>query len=584
MRLPNLKSRFLPNIPENEISKALTEFRGAFRDVGLFTAAINILLLAPSLYMMQVYDRVLGSRNSTTLIMLSLMIVGFFVLINTLDYLRGVVVTQIGVKLDSFLNERIFTASFEQNLKLKGVNAGQALNDLTTIRQFVTGNAIFVLFDAPWFPVYLLIIFVFNFWLGVFALVSTVTLISLAWINERLTKQALAEANNLSIESTNTANNHLRNAEVIHALGMLPNLRSRWYKLHQKFLKAQLVASQRGAVIGSVTKCVRASVQSLILGLAAYLVIIGDVSSGMMIGATLLLGRAIGPVEQVISVWRQWRGVLSSYARLTQLLADNPQRPDGMALPAPIGELRVSTLIAAPPGRDTPILRGLSFDAHPGEVIGIMGPSGAGKSTLARLLVGVWPAASGSVRLDAADVYQWNKTELGPHIGYLPQDIELFAGSISENIARFTEVDPEKVVEAAKVTGFHEMILQFPRGYDTVIGDAGAGLSGGQKQRIGLARALYGDPSFIVLDEPNSNLDEAGVASLMKAVSVLSQQKKTVILITHNPLVLRVTSKLMILRNGLIDKFGPTGDVVKELTEASRAANPQVPTVSGGAS
>lgn len=562
-----MRNKIRQLMPTNEITEALIKFKRVFYTIAIFTACINILMLVPSIYMLEVYDRVLVSRNETTLIMLSLITLGLFALISVLEYIRSMVVIRIGAKMDAFLNTRVYTAAFEQNLNYAGVNAGQALNDLTTIRQFVTGNGMFAFFDAPWFPIYLIVIFVFSFWMGLFALVSVIILVGLAWLNEIVSRKSLAEANTTAIRSSNQATNNLRNAEVIEAMGMLPNMRKRWYEQHNKFLKLQAEASQKASRVSSVTKFVRISVQSLILGVGALLVISGDVTSGMMIAGSILLGRALSPVEQIIAVWRQWSGVTSAYKRLQKLLTDNPPREAGMELPKPQGQLSVESVTAAPPMVQVAVLKNVSFAINAGDCLGVIGPSGSGKSTLARLLVGVWRAGMGKVRLDGADVYLWNKDELGPHLGYLPQDIELFAGTISENIARFGDVDAEQVVRAAKLAGVHELILRMPEGYDTPIGDGGLGLSGGEKQRIGLARALYGDPSLIVLDEPNSNLDDVGEIALTQAIVRLRQLHKTVILISHRPSIIRETNKLLVLRDGMVAAFGPTEQVLKDLAE-----------------
>lgn len=570
---PSLNQRINQMIPKNEITEALLKFKKTFHSVGAFTACINLLMLVPSVYMMQVYDRVLASQNDFTLYMLSILTLGLYALMSILEHIRSMVVIRIGGKMDAFLNQRVYTAAFEQNLKQAGVNAGQALNDLTTIRQFVTGNGMFAFFDAPWFPVYLLVIFVFNVWLGLFALVSTAILIALAWINELVSKKPLTEANTLAVQSSNAATNNLRNAEVIEAMGMLPQMRQRWFGVHQKFMNLQAEASQKAAAVTAVTKFVRISVQSLILGVAALLVIKGEVTAGMMIAASILMGRAIAPVEQIIGVWKQWRSVVSAYERLNNLLVANPERTKGMSLPKPEGNVSVEAVTSAPPGSQMAILKNVSFAVVKGDVVGVIGPSGSGKSTLARVLVGVWPTLMGKVRLDGADIYQWNKDELGPAIGYLPQDIELFSGTISENIARFGTVDPGKVIRAAKMAGVHDMILRLPEGYDTRIGDAGTGLSGGQKQRIGLARAVYDDPSLIVLDEPNSNLDDAGEAALTQAILYLKQLGKTVILISHRPSIIRVTNKLLMLRDGIVAAYGPTDQVLKALADAQAQQN-----------
>lgn len=551
--------------PNNEIAQTLTSFKGAFKTVGIFSAIINLIMLAPSLYMLQVYDRVLASRNETTLLMLTVMMLGAYLFMSALEFVRSFVLIRLGARLDMKLNKRIYTAAFEQNLKRAGGNAGQALQDLANIRQFLTGNGLFAFFDAPWFPIYLLVIFLFDPHLGLFALAGTIVLVALAYINEVVSKKPLAEASSMSVAASNLATNNLRNAEVIEAMGMLPNLMNRWFKLHSRFIQLQAEASEKAGIIGAVTKFARISMQSLILGYGALLVLEGKITPGMMIVASILMGRVLSPVEQLIGVWKNWSSTRSAYLRLTELLSTNPPRKVGMALPKPVGQVSLDAVTAVPPGASEPAIKRLTFALSAGDVLGVIGPSGAGKSTLARLLVGVWPAAAGTVRLDGADVYLWNKDELGPNIGYLPQDIELFAGTISENIARFGKVDPEKVVLAAKRAGVHEMILHRPQGYDTLLGDGGAGLSGGQKQRLGLARAMYDDPSLIVLDEPNSNLDEVGEKALLAAITDLRQRGKTIVMITHRPSAIGVTNKLLLLREGVAQLFGNTADVLAEI-------------------
>lgn len=563
--------RGLPD-SKSEIIDALLQFKKIFYSIGIFTACINTILIAPSLYMMQVYDRVLGSRNEETLYMLSFILIAMLLVMALLERVRSMVVIKAGRKIDAFLNERVFNAAFQQNLKKEGINAGQALNDLNTIRQFVTGSSIFAFFEAPWFPIYLALIFFFNFWLGLFALVGTGTLFFLAWLNEYLTGAALKKANSLAIQSSQITTNNLRNAEVIEAMGMLPNLRNRWYETHSQYLALQADVSQKAASITATTKVVRIAIQSLILGIAAYLVISGHVSQGMMIAASVLIGRATAPVEQIIGIWRQWDGVRDAYHRLTQLLENNPKPQETMTLPAPLGNLEVFSLRATPPGAERLVLKGVSFKLNQGDILGIVGPSGAGKTTLARILVGVFPILSGDVRLDGSQIGGWNKEELGPSIGYLPQDIELFSGTIAENIARFGPVESEKVIKAAQLAGVHDMILKMPNGYDTKIGDAGFGLSGGQKQRIGLARALFGEPSFVVLDEPNSNLDEAGEVALTRAIEKLRQLQKTTIVISHRNSTIKVTNKLLILNDGQVQAFGPSKDVIEGLNKAGQRA------------
>lgn len=557
--------------PYNELAEILTSFKRAFRTVGVFSAVINLLMLMPALYMLQLYDSVLTSRNEMTLLMLTLIMLGAYIFMGALEYVRSFVLIRVGAQFDLKLNKRVYTAAFEQSLRLRDSNAGQALQDLTNLRQFLTGNALFAFFDAPWFPIYLLVIFLFHVWLGVFALFGTALLVVLAYINEKVSHKPLAEANAMAVASTSLATNNLRNAEVIEAMGMLPNLQARWYKLHGKFLNLQAEASEKSGVVSAFSKATSVALQSLMLGLGALLVLEDSISPGMMIAGSILLGKAIGPVQLLISVWRQFGNTRSSYERLTKLLEENPDRQPGMALPKPKGVVSVENVVAAPPGSKVPVIKGVAFNIGAGEVLGVIGPSGSGKSTLARLLVGVWPATAGKIRLDGADVYQWNKDELGPHIGYLPQDIELFAGTISENIARFGEIDSDKVILAAKRAGVHEMILSMPKGYDTLLGDGGGGLSGGQKQRIGLARAMYGDPSLIVLDEPNSNLDDVGEQALLAAIVDLRKRSKTIVVITHRTSIIAATNKLLLLRDGVRQLFGPTDQVLAELTKQQQA-------------
>lgn len=557
-------------LPDNEIGHALADCASAFRSVGVFSAVINLLMLAPSIYMLQVYDRVLTSRNETTLLMLTLMVMGTYLITHGLEFVRSFVLIRIGARLDMRLNQRVYTAAFERNLQRSGANAGQALHDLTTVRQFLTGNGPFAFFDAPWFPVYLVMIFLFDWILGVFAIFGTAVLVTLAWANEAVSRRPLNEASAMSIHAGNLATNNLRNAEVIAAMGMLPHLMARWMQMHLRFLHLQAEASEKSGAVQAGSKFFRAAMQSLILGLGALLALEDRITPGMMLVGSVLMGRAMAPVDQLIGMWKSWSSTRSAYGRLKDLLTDHPPRDAAMPLPAPTGQLTLQEVSARPPGGGEPVLHQISLELAAGEVLGIIGPSGSGKSTLARLLVGVWPASQGHVRLDGADVHQWNRAELGPHLGYLPQDIELFAGTVGENIARFGPVDASKVIEAARLAGVHDMVLHLPKGYDTLLGDGGAGLSGGQKQRLGLARALYGNPALVVLDEPNSNLDDAGEAALSRAILGLRESGRTVVVISHRTSALSVTTRLLLLKDGKVARFGPTAEVLDDLAQASR--------------
>lgn len=536
---------------------------------------INLLGLIPSIYMLQVYDRVLQSRNVTTLVMLTVIMLGFYLMLGMLELARSKLLIRVGAQLDNKLNDRVFVASFERNLKKSGGNAGQAMGDLTNVRQFLTGNGLFAFFDAPWAPIYLIVIFLFNYWLGLFAVVAACVLFALAWTTEIATRKPLGEANQLAISANNYATNNLRNAEVIEAMGMLDNLKRRWLEKQVRFLSLQSEASDKAASISAATKATRIAVQSLALGGGALLVLEGTMTPGGMIAGSILLGKALAPVELAIGVWKQLLSARAAYHRLEVLLLENPARDESMALPAPKGSLLVEGATAAAPGTQVLILKQVGFSANPGEIVGIIGPSASGKSTLARLLVGVWPTLGGKVRLDGADVFTWNKSELGPSVGYLPQDIELFEGSIAENIARFGEVDADQVVEAAKLAGVHEMILRFPKGYDSQIGESGSVLSGGQRQRIAFARAIYGAPSFVVLDEPNSNLDDAGEAALVNAVLQLKERGTTVVVITHRTSIIGAVDKLLLLVDGAVQLFGPRDQVLLAIQQRSQAAAPQ---------
>ncbi len=555
-----------------ELGEALYRFRKTFYSLAAFSCVINILALTPSLYMLQVYDRVLASGNETTLLMLTILALGLFLLSGLLEFARSSVLIRVGNRFDMMLNTRVFTAAFERNLRAAGGNPSQAVHDLTNLRQFLTGNALFALFDAPWTPIYIGVTFMVHPLLGLITLCGSITLFVLAYITNLATQKPLAEANQASIAAGAFANNHLRNAEVIEAMGMLPGLRARWFGQHRRVLSLQTLASDRAARISTVTRFVRVSLQSLILGAGALLVIDGSITAGMMIVCSILMGKALGPVELAIGTWKQLLSTRVAYERLDEMLKAAPPRGESVSLPAPKGALSLENVFATAPGSQTPILKSLSFAVNAGEVVGIIGPSASGKSTLARVLVGVWQAKGGHVRLDGADVFLWNKDELGPHLGYLPQDIELFEGTIAENIARFGEPNDEKVILAAQRALVHDMILRLPQGYDTRLGPDGASLSGGQKQRLGLARALYGDPALVVLDEPNSNLDDVGEVALVQSLKDLKTRGATVIVITHRMNVLSAVDKLLMINNGAMALYGPREDVLKALRQQQAQA------------
>lgn len=552
----------------DEISAVFSARKRIFWTVAIFSAVINILMLVPSIYMLQVYDRVLSSGNVMTLWMLTAITISLFIIMGALDYIRSMIAIRLSNYFDMQLNERVYTAAYQAALNQGANNAGQMLNDLMTIRQFFTGSTLFSFFDIFWFPIYLFVIFLFNVWLGILALSGAIILLLLAILNERLTKTALRKASQFSTQSNQLASTNLRNIDVITAMGMLPQLRQRWLTLHLQFLNFQSQASEYASAIMAMTKTVRLLLQSLVLGMGAFLVIHHQMTPGMMIAGSILMGRTLAPIEQIITAWKGFNSTRFSWQRLRVLLEENPKPIKRITLPVPQGVLTVEKIVASIPTKpEQSIIKNIQFTLQGGNVLGIIGASASGKSTLARVLAGIWPVQTGNIRLDGADIYQWDKEELGPYIGYLPQDIELFSGTIAENIARFNELDSAKIITAAQKAGVHEMILALEKGYDTLIGHDGVGLSGGQRQRIGLARALYNDPVFIILDEPNSNLDDAGEMALNKTIAALKEQHKTVILITHRTSLLSQTTHLLFLVQGEMRAFGPTEKVMEALAK-----------------
>jgi ATP-binding cassette subfamily C protein EexD len=556
----------------SELKKSLLSAKKSFIMVGLFSMFINILMLVPPLYMLQLYDRVLGSRSQDTLIMLTLIVVVLFITMGLLEVVRSRVLVRVGNKLDSMLSQRIFDSLFELERKAPGRSSSMPLNDLTQVRQFMTGNGLFAFFDAPWMPIYIIVLFIFHPAFGFFAIFAAIVLVGITIANEYSTKDKLAEANNLSRASTIYVDSNIRNAEVVNAMGMRNNISKVWADKYFGFLNAQNIASDSAGVWSNLSKSLRVMFQSLILGLGAYLAINMEVTPGMMIAASIIMGRALAPLDLIIGSWKGFSSARSSYERIEGLLNDFPKDKEYMQLPAPKGEITLENVVVIPPSGTVPSLKGISMKIEKGDVVGIIGPSAAGKSSLARVMLGLWPLSNGVARIDKADISQWDREDLGQYVGYLPQDIELFEGTVSQNIARFGEVEPEKVVEAASKAGVHEMILKLNEGYDTKIGPGGASLSGGQRQRIGLARALYNNPVFVVLDEPNSNLDDVGEAALVEAIKTLRAGGTTVVIITHRTNVLQATNKLALINNGVLELYGNTNDVLNAIAQKQQAA------------
>ena len=560
----------------SELTAALWAFRREFLAVGLFSMVANLMMLAPTLYMLQVFDRVLSSQSELTLLALSLITLFLFAVMAFAEWTRSRVLVRAGVRFDQHLSSRVFNASFESYLSETRAGPSRAFFDLITLRQFITGQGIFALFDVPWTPIYLAVIFFLHPMLGWLAIGFAIVQGLFAWLGHRRTVAPAEDAGRAASDVQAYLQSKLRNSEVIESMGMLGNLRALWRRSQNSALAQNARAQDIGSRVAAWSKFIRYTQQSFSLGAGAVLVINGEMSAGAMIAANVLMTRALAPIDQLVSVWRSFITSRDAFRRLEQLLVQYPERDPNLRRVAPQGEVTLRDVVADAPGRATPILRGINFSVPAGTVTAVLGPSGSGKSTLARVLMGIWPDVSGEVLLDGLPLDGWNRIELGPHLGYLPQDIELFEGTIGENIARFGELDSGKVIEAARCAGLHEMILRFPKGYDTPIGEAGSLLSGGQRQRIGLARAVYGDPAVIVLDEPNANLDDAGEAALVRTVQQLKARGKTIFLITHRPGILSVADRLVILQDGEVRAEGPRDAVIAALRVPAAPAQPAV--------
>ena len=564
----------------SELAGALWAFRFEFMVVGLFSMIVNVMMLAPTIYMLQVFDRVLSSRSELTLLALSLITLFLFGVMAISEWTRSRILVRAGLRFDKQLGTRVFNSSFEASLSQSTVSPSRAFSDLITLRQFITGHGIFAFFDAPWAPIYIAVVFFLHPLLGWLALVFAVFQAALAWFGHRHAVTPAQTAAKAGGDVNAYLQSKLRNAEVIESMGMLDSLRRRWRVWQGEYLLHSANAHHASSRVVAWSKFIRYTQQSLSLAAGALLVIEGEMSAGAMIATNVLMSRALAPIDQLVGVWNGFIGAKAAFHRLEQLLADYPDRDPNLRRVAPQGEVMLRQVIADAPGRTSPILKEVGFSTPAGTVTVIVGPSGSGKSTLARVMMGIWPDVSGEVLLDGLPIQGWDRMELGPHLGYLPQDIELFEGSIGENIARFGDLDSEMVIEAARSAGLHEMILRFPKGYDTPIGEAGNLLSGGQRQRIGLARAIYGDPAVLVLDEPNSNLDDAGETALIKTVLQLKAKGKTVFLITHRPSAVAVADRILILQDGRIMADGPRDAVLASLRpQAAPQHEPPTPAV-----
>lgn len=557
--------------------EALMNQKAPFQKVIFFSFFINLLVMAPTVYMLEVYDRVVNSRSLGTLAMLTLCIVFAYAVLEALEWVRTRMLAEIANNFDAATRDLIFRTTFEAKLRRMPNGNQQALQDLKAIREFISSPAAMAIIDVPLAMLYIIAIFLINTAMGWMAIVGALCVVALAWLTERGTGRPLKAANAAAVAAQTYANSCLHNAQVIEAMGMEKGILRRWLERQQKMLKLQAEASDKAGSYSALSKFVQQSQASLLLGAGCLLTIIGMFpgGGGMMIVASTLGGRLLSPIVQVIAAWKQIAASRDALLRLQSLLKSVPLREAGMPLPAPAGTLSVESVTAAPPGSNTLVLRNVSFKAQPGRALALIGPSASGKSTLARLLVGVWPTSSGKVRLDGVDIYPWNKLELGPHIGYLPQEVNLFDGTLAENIARFGNINKEKVEAAAKAVGVHDMIINLPEGYDSNIGEDGCFLSGGQRQRIGLARALYNEPQLIVLDEPNSSLDEAGELALAKTITEEKRRGATIIVITHRTSILSAVDDLLILHEGEVKAHGPRDEVLAALQRsAQQSASP----------
>jgi len=565
MKMPETFKRY-------QLTRILWDLRREFLVVGLFSMQANVLMLTPTIYMLQVFDRVMLSQNMGTLTAVSMVTLFLFGVLTFSEWARSKLLVRTGVKMDELLSKPLFHASYEAYLNPEIANPSQSFNDLTQLRQFLTGNGIFAFFDAPWAPIYIAVLFMLHPWLGFMAIGFALVQCALAWWGSQANKPAQLEAIKAQQETSGFLQSKFRNSEVIESMGMVKNLYQRWSEKNARSLAMNMQAQEKAGKVVAWSKFIRYTQQSLALGGGALLVIHGELSPGGMIAANVLMSRALAPIDMMVSTWTVFLTVKDAFIRLRDLLEAHPFRELALKHIEPKAEVVLKDVVATAPGRDAPILKGITAIMPAGSITVVLGASGSGKSTLARVLLGIWPHSSGEVLLDGEPVRSWDRMELGPHVGYLPQDIELFDGTIAENIARSGQVSSEKVIEAANASGLHQMILRFPKGYDTPMGEAGSLLSGGQRQRIGLARALYGMPALVVLDEPNANLDDEGEAALQRAVLGLKERGKTVVLISHRPGIVNVADRLLILHQGEVQASGPKDGVLAALHKQREAA------------
>lgn len=573
----------MAQITNNDLVKANAVINAGVKDTyPIFLAAvifsffINMLMFVSPLYMLQIYDRVVGSRSITTLIALTIL-AGFLLLVYALlEGLRSRVLVRAGLMFDEKIADPLFEAIHRGNIRMPNGGHVQCLRDMDTLREFLTGSGLIVLCDAPWFPIFVFASFILHPWYGYIAIFGSVVTLGLTYLNEAATKKHLNNATVANVRASSSASAVFRNAEVLQAMGMITPLKRMWLLQHDHVLAAQALASDRAGLITAFTKFFRMFLQTIILGTGAYLVIQREISGGAIIAGSILIGRALQPIEMAVAQWKGFITARSAFERIRTLFKIAGTTTEKMSLPTPKGNISVSGLVAGPPvNPKNLILKGVSFEIPAGQVVGVVGPSGAGKSSLARVLVGVWPVLQGNVRLDGNDLEHWNEHELGEHLGYLPQDVELFSGTIAQNIARFEDGDPKLIVKAAELAGCHQLIQNLQEGYNTQIGEGGQALSGGQRQRVALARALYGDPPFIVLDEPNASLDAEGEQALLNAIAQAKAGGATVIIITHKISALAAADAIIVMANGIVKAYGPRDAILQQLTNTQPQASAQ---------
>lgn len=551
------------NVAQAPVRKILIQCRQAFIVAFVLTFVIDILSITPMLYMMNTMDRVLSSKSGVTLVSLTLLVIAFYVFWSALDWILARLMVRLSLRIDWELAAHVFDASFRKYVGRKNINVHQMLGDLLSLRQFFTGQSALTLMHAPFAIVFIFIGALFHPYLAIFAVVSSVLMLVVSYSTIKITSPILKDANDANAEASRVAASSLRHAETTLALGMLGGVRNRWYEQHRTFLTNQVNASEATGLMGGFSGFLQKALPSLQMALGCFLAMEGLITGGMIMAASMLISKAVSPIQKLIGSWKDIVASRAAYERLNELLIEDKEATRGMKLPPPVGHIVVEDAVGVPPGHDKPVVSAIGFELSPGQVMAIVGPSAAGKTSLVKLLMGLWVPAQGHVRLDGVEISDWNHDEVGPLVGYVPQEIEFFEGTVAENIARLGEVDPEKVVAAAKLVDMHETILGFPKGYDTLLGETGFAPSGGQRQRLAIARAVYGMPKYVVMDEPNSNLDELGETALIKTVLTLKQNGSSVIITTHRPRLINVVDMMLVLKDGKQVAFGSSADMLE---------------------